>query len=101
YTRTVAGFAAKDELMNPIIPSFLQEAERDENPYVLGSSIKRIRDDKFTRMGMGSNDQPKFDVMDTNEVHSGMLADKNYPSEGWSSFGGKYDGYAPYDGTIR
>jgi hypothetical protein len=101
YTRVAAGFEAKDDLMNPVIPSFLQEAERDENPFVLGSSIKRVRDDKFTRMGMGSNDQPKFDVMDTNEVHSGMTSGKNWPSEGWHSFGRKYDGYAEYDGTLR
>jgi hypothetical protein len=52
-----------------------------------------------------SIDKPKFDVMDTDEVTAeGIMADgesvyKNYPSEGWRSFGGKYD-YLPYTGVL-
>jgi hypothetical protein len=54
-----------------------------------------------------SIDKPKFDVMDTKEVSadaymatvSGVDVYKNYPSEGWRSFGGKYD-FLPYTGVL-
>ena len=101
----------------------------DENPYIWGSTVKKARDDQFFRMYMehsptsetlladselaplypagdaASIDKPKFDVMDTNEVTAeGIMADgesvyKNYPSEGFRSFGGKYD-YLPYTGVL-
>jgi len=95
----------------------------DVNPYVWGSTVKKFRDDQFFRMDMEHpatssgllNDddfaslypagtpadiaKPDFDVMDTNLVHSGMNQYKNYPTEGWRSFGGKYD-FLPYIGTL-
>ena len=93
------------------------------NPYLWGSTVKKARDDQFFRMTMehsptsatllgddnfsslypagaaASIDQPMFDVMDTKEVSGGMTAYKNYPSEGWRSFGGKYD-FLPYTGVL-
>jgi hypothetical protein len=87
----------------------------NHNPYIWGDSIKLTRDDQFFRMTMSRNtgtttaateiDPPKFDVMDTKErTAEGMaLADAaadptlNWPSEGWRSFGGKYD-FLPYQG---
>jgi len=69
------------------------------NPFVLLSTIIRTLDDKMTRIGMGNIDVMHNDVSDQNEVDaSGMVSGKNYPSEGWSSFGGKYDAEAPYQG---
>lgn len=100
YTRTVLTFKSKTELENPTVPPFAQDAERDENPYLAGSSIKHVRDDKLILMGLGSIDRPTFDVSDTNAVLSGMEAYKNYPTEGWRSFGGKYDFPVAYNGTL-
>ena len=95
----------------------------DVNPYIWGSTVKKFRDDQFFRMDMEHpvtssgllNDpdlaslypagaaadiaKPDFDVMDTDVVHSGMNQYKNYPTEGWRSFGGKYD-FLPYIGTL-
>jgi len=77
------------------------------NPHVWGDSIKYTRDDQFIRMTMSNNnegaqiDPPKFDIMDTKErAADGIILEdsfKNWPSEGWRSFGGKYD-FLPYDG---
>lgn len=85
----------------------------NHNPYLVGSTVKLTRDDQFLRMTMSKDtgtstaatqvDLPKFDVMDTNErTAEGMAltantAIKNWPSEGWRSFGGKYD-FLPYQG---
>jgi len=85
----------------------------NHNPYLWGSSIKLKRDDQFIRMTMSKDtgtttaateiDPPKFDVMDTKErTAEGIAAAsnsnlKNWPSEGWRSFGGKYD-FLPYNG---
>lgn len=85
----------------------------NHNPYLVGNSIKLKRDDQFFRMTMSKDtgtstaateiDPPKFDIMDTKErtaegialaANSGL---KNWPSEGWRSFGGKYD-FLPYQG---
>ena len=92
----------------------------EQNPYIWGSTVKRFRDDQFFRMTMEHYpyrdgledfgdysaddphyvDKPKHDVMDTDEVQAeGMNAYKNYPSEGWRSFGGKYD-FLPYTGVL-
>ncbi len=95
----------------------------DVNPYLWGSTVKKFRDDQFFRMDMEHpvtssgllNDsslaslypagtpadiaKPMFDVMDTKEVSSGMSRYKNYPTEGYRSFGGKYD-FLPYIGTL-
>ena len=83
------------------------------NPHVWGNSIKYVRDDQFIRMTMSretgtttaatSIDPPMFDVMDTKErtmeaINATSNASmKNWPSEGWRSFGGKYD-FLPYSG---
>jgi hypothetical protein len=83
------------------------------NPLVWGSTVKYVRDDQFIRMTMSKDtgtsslateiDPPSFDVMDTKErTAEGMAlttntAIKNWPSEGWRSFGGKYD-FLPYVG---
>ena len=104
YTKTELTWKTKDELADwKNITNFWQEAERNENPYVLGSTIKRTRDDQFFRMSMSNNrglqlEQPKWDVSDTNLVDAAnMIAGKSWPSEGWRSFGGKYD-FTPYVG---
>ncbi len=115
YTRTVLEFKTKDELsdLNVLTEDGgaggrggLRSVNVDVNPYVWGSTVKKIRDDQFFRMDMDNNvtgnavAKPKFDVMDTNEVAAaGMVAYKNYPSEGWRSFGGKYD-VEPYTGVL-
>ena len=74
-----------------------------KNPYVAGSSVKKILDDQFIRMTMSSQiagiDVPDFDVMDTNLVDaSGLSSGKNWPTEGWHSYGGKYDFHEAYTG---
>jgi len=44
--------------------------------------------------------KPTFDVMDQDEVSADGMDDyKNYPTEGYRSFGGKYD-FLPYIGTL-
>ncbi len=113
YTRTVLSFESKDILSDwsAIIPQW-QYAERDQNPYHAGSSLKRFRDDQFFRTlmehapfvtGMDALgdysaaapafiDIPKFDVSDTDVAQpDNMTYGKNYPTEGWRSYGGKYD----------
>ena len=114
YTRTALSFKSKDTLADINVltaddgaggRSGLRGTNVDVNPYVVGSTVKKIRDDQFFRMDMDNNEtgnavaKPKFDVMDTKEVSSGMVAYKNYPSEGWRSFGGKYD-FEPYTGVL-
>lgn len=116
YTRTELTWKTKDELADWKLAATddgaggrvgLRGTTVDVNPYVWGSTVKRIRDDQFFRMDMDNNvygagvDKPKFDVMDTNVVDaSGMEHYKNYPTEGWRSFGGKYD-FLPYTGVLR
>ena len=132
YTRTVLTYVSKDELSNwkditaddgPGRLLGMRGTTVDHNPYLIGSTVKRVRDDQFFRMDMehpvtspgllGDGDlaplypagtpaditKPEFDVMDTNLVNSGMDPYKNYPTEGWRSFGGKYD-FLPYIGTL-
>jgi hypothetical protein len=128
YTRTQLVFSSKDNLSNwKVITADegmghgtgLRGSTIDENPYIWGSTVKKFRDDQFFRMDMehysyrtGLEDfgsysastphyvaKPMGDVMDTNVVHSGMNAYKNYPTEGWRSFGGKYD-FVPYTGVL-
>jgi len=111
YTRTVLYFANKDNSsdVNLIRPEW-QYAERNENPLVWGQTLKYVRDDQFSRLIMSTIagaqvDPPKFDVMDAKErTAAGIIAAanatlKNWPSEGWRSYGGKYDGTAPYMGS--
>ena len=101
--------------------NLVQDAERNENPLVWGSTLKYTWNDEMFKMGMDTDDGktlraggsktsnrvsfPKFDVMDTNLVTAaGQNADrtatwqKNWPSEGWRSFGGKYDFAEAYSG---
>ena len=102
YTRTKLDFESKDDRSDwEYITGAELDAEVELNPYVLGSTIKRVRDDQFFRMGMSNKDGksidlPKFDVGDTREVTGDLVTGKNWPSEGWRSFGGKYD--FPYVG---
>lgn len=52
----------------------------------------RVMNDWLHITGMGNIDVVTDDVMDQDEVSaSGMERYMNYPSEGWSSFGKKYD----------
>lgn len=114
YTRTELSFISKDELSDISVitedsgmgnNSGLRGTSVEQNPYIWGSTVKRVRDDQFFRMTMDNNidgigiEKPKFDVMDTDAINSGMDQYKNYPSEGWRSFGGKYD-FLPYAGTL-
>ena len=109
YTKTELTFKAKDESSDwsKIVPAW-QEADRNQNPLVLGSTVKYTRDDQFVRMTMNKDngasiDLPKFDVSDTKQSSAdGIMATtnytlKNWPAEGWRSFGGKYD-FLPYSG---
>lgn len=71
----------------------------NHNPFVWLSTVKRVLDDKMHRMMMGSIGVVADDVSDRDEVDaSGMQSYKNYPSEGWRSFGGKYDFEKAYQG---
>ena len=106
YTRTLTGnFKAKGDLENPVVPSFAMDAEFDMNPFVWGSTVKRVRNDEFTVMGLGSRRDveaslPGFDVMDTDVANpAGFQAPRHYPSEGWRTFGGRTGGPFNYDPT--
>lgn len=129
YTRTQLTFITKDDLSDwstitedPGLGhnSGLRGTSIEQNPYIWGSTVKRFRDDQFFRMNMehypyrsgmedfgdysadepASIDKPTFDVMDTDVAQAdGMNAYKNYPTEGWRSFGGKYD-FLPYTGVL-
>lgn len=124
YTRINFGFKAKGILegadafgIHDLRGSGEYRPERDRNPYVWGSTVKKIRDDQFVRMGMSMGgkdylvsrhtnnhqvDEPMHDVMDRKRTSaSGMVSGKNYPGEGWRSFGRKYDKPVQYDGTLR
>lgn len=111
-TRTVLDFESKDDLSDRAVitedtgvgsnvPG--RSTNVDHNPYLIGSTVNKTRDEQSFRMGMSDNrgesiDTPNFDVMDNNETTaSGMAANKNWPTEGYRSFGGKYD-FEPYTG---
>lgn len=110
-TKVSNGFESKDELADyEVITADTGKGETigaravviDNNPYVSGSTVKKTRDDQLYRIGMYSDkgadiSVPGFDVSDTKEIVSGMTIGKNWPSEGWRSFGGKYD-FTPYSG---
>jgi len=133
YSRTELTYITKDELSDwrqiteddgPGRLLGMRGTSVDQNPYLVGSTVKKVRDDQFFRMDMehpptspsllGDPDlaplypagaaadieKPMFDVMDTNLVDAdGMNKYKNYPSEGYRSFGGKYD-FLPYTGIL-
>ena len=82
-------------------------AEYNYNPYVLGNTIKRILNDQAHKMMMDhdtgvSHSIFHIDVSDMNEVTAAGIAAAatflNYPTEGWRSFGGKYDEHRVYQG---
>ena len=94
YTTTNLTFKSAGELQNPVVPSFAQDGEWDDNPFVWGSTVKRIRNDEFTVMTLGSRrameaTQPKMDVSDTREADASGFgaAPRIYPNEGWHYFG--------------
>ena len=104
YTKVASGFKAKDELQNPTIPSYSQEAEYDRNPYVWGSTTKHIWNDELRIMTLGSRTMagdrlPGMDVSDTKVAHStpkdGNMS-LNYPTEGYKPFGGRVAGPCGY-----
>jgi hypothetical protein len=112
YTRVAYGFEAKGAMEGAAefgLHDVIQDAEKNENPLVWGSTVKYTRNDEMFKMGMATDDTgdkkasyevrlPAKDVMDTELVDaSGMEAYRNYPTEGWRSFGGKYD-FLPYSG---
>jgi len=75
-------------------------AEFNYNPYGgrydgLNSNF-RVKNDWLKVMGMGSTrglDKPTHDVMDADEVNAtGIVQYRNYPTEGYSSFGKKSGG---------
>jgi hypothetical protein len=106
YTKTTLSFEAKGEMEGAAefgLHNLVQDGEKNENPLVVGSTVKYTRNDEMFKMGMETDDSgsklksygvafPTFDVMDTNLVSAaGMSTSINYPTEGWRSFGGKYD----------
>ena len=133
YTRTELTYITKDNLADwhtiteddgPGRLLGMRGTNVDQNPYIWGSTVKKVRDDQFFRMDMehpvtsasllgddslntlypagtpADIEKPAFDVMDTDLVDAaGMDEKKNYPTEGWRSFGGKYD-FLPYIGTL-
>jgi len=53
-------------------------------------------------MGFGNVDIFHSDVSDMEESNAGDMDQyKNYPSEGYRSFGGKYDFHEDYNGLVR
>jgi hypothetical protein len=105
YTRTELDYQDKTDLENPELDPFTQDAEYEDNPFVADSSVKRTKDDQMFKMGMSNErgtqiNYPGHDVSDTDVVVGTMTAGKNYPTEGWRSFGGKYDFPVAYDGTL-
>jgi hypothetical protein len=119
YTKVKYGFEAKGEMEGAAefgLHDLVQDAERIENPLVWDSTVKYTWNDEMFKMGMDTDagktlragaDKsgsypvrlPAFDTMDTKLVDAaGMTtADRNWPTEGWRSFGGKYD-FLPYSG---
>ena len=93
YTKTTTGFAEKEKLSNwaAIVPEW-QFAERNENPYLEGSTVKRVRDDQFIRLGMAKDSGaffsvPRADHSDTKQAEADV--EVYMPVEGWRSFGVK------------
>lgn len=108
YTRVVFDNAHEENPQGAVGVGFgTDRGWYDYNPYVWGSTVLKTLDDQFTRMGMDTSDGFSIsvigeDVSDRKEVNaSGMVSGKNYPSEGWRSFGGKYDFHEDYRGLVR
>jgi len=100
YTRTSLGFAFKGNIENPkkqVGVGFGTDRDAyNYNPFVWGYAVahRRMNNDPMFKITekRGTVSQPAKDVMDEKEVKAtGMSQYQNYPSEGWSSFGKKYD----------
>ena len=105
YTRTAIDFKAKDDLLDHNV--LTEDAgigsnmggrgtTVELNPYTVSGTIHRVRNEQSFRMGMTdgrgtSINAPGFDVSDTYVTSSGVVSGKNWPSEGYRSYGGKYD----------
>jgi len=107
--RTRSSFADHDKQLNPervITDAFLAHgtdwAEFEYNPYghdkdsgnFHNPNRRRLSDNWSSVMGMGEILRVDFDIVgsgDDDAVSSGQVQYKNYPDEGWSSFGKKYD----------
>lgn len=108
YTKTTFGFAFKGNIENPKkVAGIGFGTDRDVynyNPFVWGYAIAHRRvlaDPMFNIMeGRGTVAFPRKDVSDQKEVAaSGMSAYKNYPSEGYSSFGKRHDKQRAWNGN--
>lgn len=84
-------FGFKDTLSNPLVT--FEDASAEFNPYVAGSTVKRIRDDKFTILLVPKNAGP-LDNKKSEADYSVYL-----PAEGWRSYGGKRDTERAYQGS--
>jgi len=98
YTRIANAFG--DIVQNPRIP----DSVKDANPYVSGSTTKRVKNDEATVMLLGSRvtkqaDIPKADVSSTyaakNPSADGSVQ-RNFPAEGYKPFGGRVAGPFEY-----
>lgn len=97
-------FKDKDDGLNRLPED--RGAIADENPFVAGSTVKRVRDDQPIRMDMDTRHEqnpsmPNFDfsALDARDP-AGFVKPDKYPSEGWRSFGGKNDFPVKYVGVI-
>lgn len=95
YTRTTFGWESYQE-PDPVVGVGFgtDPAEFVYNPFVWGYAVahRKMLADNLIMMGMGSIDAPRQDVSDQDESSAtGMEQYKNYPTEGWSSFGKKGD----------
>jgi len=107
-TRTTLDFAKQQNPQERVGVGFGTDwAEYNYNPYVLGDTIKRILNDQAHKMMMDHDTGVAhsifhMDVSDMDEVTAaGIYAGQsflNYPTEGWRSFGGKYDKHTAYQG---
>lgn len=77
------------------------------NPYKLGETVKRMLDDQAFKMGIAGIGVKHDDVSDMDEATAegikvfidANLSFLNFPTEGWSSFGKKYDKHTAYVGS--
>ena len=88
-------YSFKDERANPMLRDI--DKHIIDNPFVEGSSIKYVRDDKFIRMSMGDVSTVGKDVSD--RVKADANSDYYMPAEGWRSLGGKIDFPRQYQGS--
>lgn len=92
YTRTTSDFAHVENEKPTVGVGFgTDRGEYDYNPYVWGSTVKKMLDDKAHKMTMGDIDPARKDVMDRKEGDATQdtplgVTFKNYPKEGASQF---------------